>query len=204
MKTWMTGMFALSLIVASCQKSNSSTKNEPNSEQSEIAKEAALTLYNANAESVQASDPYAAIDSQSEKNGITTYVVAIQDGNEDGETWTMELEVDIVNDGNFVKGIRHQDEAYAEASLPEDPEDYKAAAANLARALYETNYSGVQGGTPVESEVTIVSSNEYTSIYRLTIYNESDEGEVFEAVYTVEIANALLFLDGITEGIVEN
>ncbi len=73
---------------------------------SEGAKDMALHLYEHNASTIQGSDPKASVKVHSRLGKTTTYLVTLEDGNDEGETWTVKYSVRTKNSRCRIKSIR--------------------------------------------------------------------------------------------------
>jgi hypothetical protein len=191
----------LGLFAASCQQgsSNSAAKSHSDSAQDdEKAKEAALIFYTANAAGIQGSAPHASIDNQRDSVGATVYDIAIEDGNEDGETWVDYLEVVVMHNGPVIR-ITHSEKDLEDASTPGDQSDHLLATRDLGRQLFDLNY-GDRAGEVREGDAYEYNndvSNRIT-IYAITITLPTEE-EIFGKNYQVRISNNGLFITQIEE-----
>ncbi|MGE0174765.1 MAG: hypothetical protein AB7T49_18375 [Oligoflexales bacterium] len=191
----------LGLFGTSCEKGNSGStiKDFDEARNDEKAKAAALILYTANASGIQGSDPYASVDWRRDANGATEYTIAIEDSNEDGDSWTAYHSVIVLYDGKVTR-VRHSERDLEDASTPFDQSAHLALTTDLARQLFKLNHGDVEGNVDEGDgpyEYTRDVSNRIT-VYAQLMRLKNDHVDL-DKIYRVRISNKGLFATEIEE-----
>ncbi len=164
-----------------------------------IAKQIALDLYLANSGTIQGSDPTVSGKTESQNKVKSTIEVTIEDQNDEGESWTIKMWVDVAKESLKVQEIRHQKNDIQSVNLPADQTDWKSLAKETALNLYTANTAGIQGSDPTVGTPKLIRTNKKTSTFLVVIDDSNDESESWQVKYLVEMANSKAFVLKLTE-----